>query len=556
MQKLIGSRSSNLKEKSKEARHRDRPRTSNAKQERSVPLLDIGTLLEMQDELAPIQSSTVLVYSIKFCVMRSQRLWECASNKGYFLNRTRSHETVLRPILRLYNSVTDVTSDCISSSYDLRQPFLMVRSRKQEEPFCRLARQSWLQLKVPRRALNRYRLLGIAGVCFPKWSIDADMLDAILNQAMTGFREPGGIALFPVVSGLAQHSHSNATFLRKMQLLRNKCRASVAAPQNVSSVLPVLDWPWATTPQVPHVTEDEDDVNADSGALAAERRELHTSREVSVCLLYRLALVTHSILQYLVFINVGGKVVQEFAEEVLVVAVRQQMTESVLEMYLDPSTRIVNALFEAVMTRAATVVQRGTSSKHLRVRTLQQCRLGSAVASWQLATLLLAGIGEAFSEAAITEMGREEKTRKYCQDCLNLIPRLKDDCLYQLFRALSLRHKKLGLLRAQHKEPLDPVAERAVVLLTKIAVTYALHLFRTQRVPLRHTYLHEQDLQDDFAHFLSGLQDGFSVAVPQSPTTMDTLTGNRLKGFMTDMLVRYYKEVVEASNDNQQTALD
>lgn len=86
-----------------------------------------------------------------------------------------------------------------------------------------------------------------------------------------------------------------------------------------------------------------------------------------------------------------------------------------------------------------------------------------------------------------------------------------------------------------------------------MTITYALHLFRTQRVQLKHAYVYEQDLQEDFASFLMCLCGRFSVAVPQPPTSVDKMTGGRLRAFMTDMLVKYYTEIVEpAAGDAQQ----
>lgn len=563
MQKLLSGTQSRFaasaRDRSKDVQHREPRAKSTCKREPVAALLDIGTVLEMSEELSAFQPSSVLVYSTKYRLARSRWLWDFACSKGYFINRTRTRETVLRPVLRLYNSVTDVTSDLIAYGYDCGQPTLMVRSRRQAEPYCRLARQTWLQHEMLRRPPGEHRLFQIAGVAFTPPSVDERLLNDILSQAMEAFCEPHDLVPFPVASGLNQYSRDVQGFLTKMQALRDKCRNTAADPQpeymQLELVLPIKDRPWADPRwAMAAYNADEDDVNVDSGALAEERSELHASRDVSVCLLYRLALVTHSILQYLVFINVGGPaVVEDYADEVLVVSVRQQMTESVLEMFLEPSTRVVDALFEAVMTRASSLVLKGATSKHLRVRTLQQCRLGSAVASWQTATLLLTGVGEAFAEAVLTEVGRDEKIRKYCQECLNLMPRFKDDCLYHVFQALSLHHRKLSLLKAQHTEPLDPLASRAVAVLTKMTITYALHLFRTQRVQLKHAYVYEQDLQEDFASFLMCLRGRFSVAVPQPATSVDKMTGGRLRAFMTDMLVKYYTEIVEpAAGDAQQ----
>ncbi|CAN7938784.1 unnamed protein product [Ixodes hexagonus] len=567
MKKLIRSRSSSAKGKTKD---RPRERAKNTKESKSPtihkpevfpPLLDIGTIHEVYDDYMDFHEVSVLIYSTKFQSMRNRWFWESACNKGYFVSRTRARETILRPVLRLYNSVSDVTSDEISSHYDLKQPFLGVRSRRPTEPYCRFARQLWLQYKMPRRSPASCRLVGVTAVSIPPFPVGTDQLDALLSQALSSFRELHDLVTFPVLSGLGRHYRYVTDFLCKMTALRDKCRSLEQMERD--RVVIVADRPWKTVApprlvqQRTESSESEDDANMDSGALAPERRELHASRDISVCLLYRLALVTHSILQYLVFINVGGNVVRELADEVLVVAVRQQMTESMQEMYLDPNTRMVDALFDTVMTRAATLILRsGTTSKHLRVRTLQQCRLGSAVASWQLATLLLAGVGEAFSEAVVAEFGREDRTRKYCTDSLALIPRLKDDCLYRLFNALQLKHRKLGLLQAQHTDSLDPVVSRAVGLLTNIAVTYALHLFRTQAVQLRHIYLHRRELQEDFGRFLACLNVKFCVRAPQSATTMDVMAGGRLRVFMVEMLVHYYNEVVEASGDSRQAVLE
>ncbi|KAK8760353.1 hypothetical protein V5799_028377 [Amblyomma americanum] len=567
MQKLIGSSqsrslsSASFRERSKDLPHREQKIKSSCKREPVAALLDIGTVLEMSDELSAFPPTPVLIYSTKYRLARNRWLWEFVSSKGYFVHKTRVRETVLRPVLRLYNSVTDVTSDLIAFGYDYGQPTLMVRSRRLAEPYCRLARHTWLQHKMLKRPPELGRLVCVAGVVFTPPYVYEEHLHEIMSQALQAFQELHDHVGFPVVCGLNQHIHDVADFLKKMHTLRDKCRNTVLDVEVESKkrerVLPIQAWPWTdlSMARVPYEADD-DDVNVDSGALAAERHELHASRDVSVCLLYRLVLITHSVLQYLVFINVGEpEIVQEPADEVLVVSVRQQLTESVLEMFLDPSTRVVDALFEAIMSRASALVLKGATSKQLRVRTLQQCRLGSAVASWQLATQLLTSIGEAFAAAVLTEVGRDERTHKYCHDCLNLIPRFKDDCLYQVFRALSLRHRKLSLLKAQHTEPLDPLASRAVTVLTKITITYALHLFRTEKVPLKHAYMHEQDLQDDFASFLAYLRGWFSVVVPQPPTSVHKMTGGRLRAFMTDMLVAYYKEVVEPSaGDTRQTA--
>ncbi|XP_075527140.1 uncharacterized protein LOC142559433 [Dermacentor variabilis] len=551
------SRSLNLvpsRERRKDVLERDQRHKGHGNREPVATLLDIGTLLEMRDELSLFEITPVLVYSAKYRAARDRWLWDAASSKGYFIHKTRNRETVLRPVLRLYNSVTDVTSDLVAIGYDLGQPTITVRSRRHAEPYCRLARHIWLQHKMPKRPQENRRLVGITAVVFAPPSIREHYYREILLQAMDAFMQLRDHVPFPILSGLSQHIRDSLSFLKKMQALRSKCRNpdSEAQPETSSleRVIQIPDWPWADIAQVaPPYDIDEDDVNFDCGALSPEACELHASRDVSVCLLYRLVLVTHSILQYLVFTNIGGPAVsRDDADEVLVVSIRQQVTESVREMFLEPSTRIVDALFEAVMAKASALVLKGSTSKNLRVRTLQQCRLGSAVTSWQLATLLLTGVSEAFAEAMLTEVGRDEKIRRYCHDCLNLIPRFKDDCLYHVFQALSLRHRKLALLRAQHTEPLDPMASKAVEVLANVIITYALHLFDTQRVLPKHAYLREQDLMDDFGGFLACLSGRFTVVAPQPATTLDKMTGGRLRAFMNDMLVAYYKEVVDQSS--------
>ncbi|KAH6940676.1 hypothetical protein HPB50_004741 [Hyalomma asiaticum] len=561
------SRSLNLascRERPKNIQERDPRPKSHGRREPVATLLDIGTVLEICGEVSAFEMTPVLVYSAKYRAARDRWLWDAANSKGYFIHKTRVRETVLRPVLRLYNSVTDVTSDLIALAYDLGQPTITVRSRRHAEPYCRLARHVWLQHKMPKRPQENHLLGGITAVVFSSPAIGKYHYTEILLQAMDAFIELRDHITFPVVSDLIQHSRDSLSFLKKMQVLKNKSRnlhqERELGDGGREHAVAIPDWPWADVTQAtPPYDVDEDDANFDCGALSPETSELHASRDVSVCLLYRLVLVTHSILQYLVFTNVGGAAAsRDDADEVLVVSIRQQVTESVLEMFLEPSTRVVDALFEAVMAKASALILKGSAAKNLRVRTLQQCRLGSAVASWQLATLLLTGVSEAFAEAMHTEIGRDDKIRKYCHDCLNLIPRFKDDCLYHVFQALSLRHRKLALLRAQHTEPLDPLASRAVAVLANVVITYALHLFRTQKVSPKHAYLREQDLMDDFGSFLACLSGRFTVVAPQPPTTLDKMTDGRLREFMTDMLVAYYKEVVEPSStgDAHQTTYE
>ncbi|KAH7935053.1 hypothetical protein HPB52_003353 [Rhipicephalus sanguineus] len=541
-------------ERPKNAPERDLRAKSHGKREPVATLLDIGTVLELRGEVLMFDTTPVLVYSAKYRAARDRWLWDAANRKGYFIHKTRVRETVLRPVLRLYNSITDVTSDLIALGYDLGQPTITVRSRRHAEPYCRLARHVWLQHKMPKRPQENHRLVGITAVVFAPPIIGEHYYTEVLLQAMDAFVELRDHVSFPVVSGLIHHSRESLGFVKKMQVLRSKCRNLHQETRlengGRESVVPIQDWPWTDLAQAtPPYEIDEDDVNFDCGALSPETCELHASRDVSVCLLYRLVLVTHSILQYLVFTNVGGATVsKDDADEVLIVSIRQQVTESVLEMFLEPSARVVDALFEAVMAKASALILKNNASKNLRVRTLQQCRLGSAVASWQLATLVLTGVSEAFAAAMLTEVGRDERIRKYCHDCLSLIPRFKDDCLYHVFQALSLRHRKLAMLRAQHTEPLDPMASKAVVVLANVIITYALHLFRTQKMAPKHAYLREQDLMDDFGSFLACLSGRFNVVAPQPATTLDKMTGGRLREFMTDMLVAYYKEVVEPSS--------
>ncbi|XP_050046261.1 uncharacterized protein [Dermacentor andersoni] len=567
-----GSRARSLaltasKEGPKDAQQRERRLKTNCKRESIAGLLDISTVLEMHKVLSisALQPCPVFVYSTKYRFSRNRWLWEYASYKGYFIQKAAGRESVLRPVLGLHNSITDVTSELIAIGYSQRQPTITVKSRRHAVAYCRMARQTWLQHKMPKRPLENCRLRRVNGVGFEIPGVDEKHVKSVMSLSMEAFQEPHDNVPFPVLSGLSQHGSDSAFFLKKMQVLKNKCSGTVNDAVSESKehqlVIPIEQLPWtklgwATAPYRDH----EDDVNFGSEALVAQRRELHASEDVSVCLLYRLVLVTHNILQYLVTISVGrSTTVKERADEALVVSIRQQMTDSVLEMFLDPCTEVVDALFEAVMRRAATLVVKGCTSKHLRVRTLQQCRLGSAVASWQLSTLLLTSVGEAFTEAILTEVGHDEQTHRYCSDCLSLIPRFKDDCLCQMFQALSLRHRKVSMLKAaQNTEPVDPVTYSAVTLLTKVSVTYALHLFRTQKVLPKHVYLHEQDLEDDFSSFLMCLNGLFTVAVPQPPTTVHKLTDGRLRTFMMNMLVAYYKEVVEpfACDSQQTTAFD
>lgn len=527
---------------------------SHGKREPVATLLDIGTILELRGEVSTFEATPVLLYSAKYRAARDRWLWDSAKSKGYFIHKTRIRETVLRPILRLYNSITDVTSDLIALGYDLEQPMITVRSRRHAEPYCRLARHVWLQHKMPKRPLENHRLVGITAVVFAPPIISKRNYTELLSQAMDAFVELRDHVFFPVVSGLIQHCRESIGFVQKMQVLRSKCRnlRQEAWRENGGRecVVPIQDRPWTDVAQATSTYDiDDDDANFDCGALSPENCKLHASRDVSVCLLHRLVLVTHSILQYLVFTNVRGATVpRDDADKVLIISIREQVTESVLEMFLEPSPRVVDALFDAVMVKASALILKNNASKNLRVRTLQQCRLGSAVASWQLATLILTGVSEAFAAAMLTEVGRDEKIRKYCHDCLSLIPRFKDDCLYHVFQALSLRHRKLALLRAQHTEPLDPMASKAVVVLTNVIITYALHLFRTQKVAPKHAYLREHDLMEDFGGFLACLIGRFTVVAPQPATTLDKMTGGRLREFMTDMLVEYYKEVVEPSS--------
>ncbi|KAL1432078.1 hypothetical protein MTO96_013435 [Rhipicephalus appendiculatus] len=510
-----------------------------------------------------LQPCPVFIYSTKYRVSRDRWLWEYASYKGYFIQKAAGRESALRPVLGLHNSITDVTSDLIAIGYSQMQPTIVVRSRRHAVAYCRMARQTWLRHKMPKRPLENCRLRREAGVGYEPPGVDKNHVKDVMSLAMESFRQPQDHVAFPVLSGLSQHSNDSACFLKKMQVLKNKCSGTVNDTESEERrlVMPIQELPWTklACATAPYAAQD-DDLNFSSEAVVAQRRELHASEDVSVCLLHHLVLVTHNILKYLVTINIGrSTIVKERADEALVVSIRQQMTDSVLEMFLDPCTQVVDALFEAVMCRAAALVVNGCTSKQLRVRTLQQCRLGSAVASWQLSTLLLTSVGEAFAEAILTEVGRDEQTRKYCSDCLSLIPRLKDDCLYQMFQALSLRHQKVSLLQeAQNTEPVDPVTCSAVSLLTKMSITYALHLFQTHKVLPKHVYLYEQDLEDDFSSFLMCLNGLFTVAVPQPPTSVYKLTDGRLKTFMRNMLVAYYKEVVEPSacESQQTTAFD
>lgn len=554
-------------ERPKNAQQRDKRAKANCKREPVAGLLDINTVLEMRKVLSvyALQPIAVFVYSTKYRSQRDRWLWEYANRKGYFIQKAAGHDSVLRPVLGLHNSVTDVTSELIVIGYSQRQPTMVARSQRRAVPYCRMARQTWLQHKMPKRPLENEKLRKVTGVEFELPDVDKNCVKEVMVQAMESFRQPHGHIAFPVLSGLSQYSSDSAYFLEKMQVLKNKCSGTVNDAETTSKerqlVVPLQEWPFTKlgSAMAPDA-EYEEDISFTNEAIVAQRNELHASEDVSVCLLYRLVVVTHNILQYLVTINLDkSTVVKERAEEALVVSIRQQMTDSVLEMFLDPCTRVVDALFDAVMCRAAALVVKGCTSKHLRVRTLQQCRLGSAVASWQLSTLLLTTVAEAFTETILTEVGHDEQTFKYCSDCLSLIPRLKDDCLYEMFQALSLRHQKVSLLKAvQNTEPMDPLMCSAVTLLTKMSVIYALHLIQTQKVLPKHVYLHEQDLEDDFSSFLMCLNGPFTVAVPQPPTSVYELTDGRLKKFILDMLVAYYKEVVEPSACDSQhtTALD
>ncbi|KAH7982535.1 uncharacterized protein LOC125757492 [Rhipicephalus sanguineus] len=567
-----GSRARSLastpsKERPKDTEQREKRLKTSCKREPVAGLLDINTVLEVRKVLAvsALQPCPVFIYSTKYRYSRNRWLWEYASYKGYFIQKAAGRESVLRPVLGLHNSITDVTSDLIAIGYSQKQPTIVVRSRRHAVAYCRMARQTWLRHKMQKRPLENCRLQRVAGVGYEPPGVEGNQVKDFMSLAMESFRQTHDHVAFPVLSGLKQHNSDSACFLKKMQLLKNKCSGTVNDPESelkeTQLMIPIQEWPrtklaWATAPYAAQ----DDDMNFCSEAVVAQRRDLHTSEDVSVCLLYRLVLVTHNILKYLVTINIGrSTIVKERADEALVVSIRQQMTDSVLEMFLDPCAQVVDALFEAVMCRAAALVVKGCTSKHLRVRTLQQCRLGSAVASWQLSTLLLTSVGEAFAEAILTEVGSDEQTRKYCSDCLSLIPRLKDDCLYQMFQALSLRHRKVSLLQAaQNTEPVDPVTCSAVTLLTKMSITYALHLFHTQKALPKHVYLYEQDLEDDFSSFLMCLNGLFTVSVPQPPTSVYKLTDGRLKAFMMNMLVAYYKEVIEPSacEWQQTTAFD
>ncbi|KAL3180095.1 hypothetical protein MRX96_037478 [Rhipicephalus microplus] len=545
------------KERPKDAEQREKRLKTSCMREPITGLLDINTVLEMCEMLAvtTLQPCPVFIYSTKYQVLRNDWLWEYASYRGYFIQKAPGHESVLRQVVGLRNSITDVTSDLIAIGYNHKQPMMAVRSRRHAVAYCRMARQTWLRHKMPKRPLENCRLHRVIGFGSESLGVDDNDVKNIMSLAMESFRQPHDHVAFPVLSGLSQHSNESLCFLKKMQVLKNKCSSTVididSELEEHQLVIPIQKLPWTKLAfaTVPYAAQD-DDMNFSSESLVAQRRELHASEDVSVCLLYRLALVTHNIMKYLVAINISrSRIVKERADEALVVSIRQQMTDSVLEMFLDPCTQVVDALFKAVMRRVAAQVVNGCTSKHLRVKTLQQCRLGSAVASWQLSTLLLTCVCEAFAETILTEAGCDDQTRKYCSDCISLIPRLKDDCLYQMFQALSLRHQKVSLLQAaQSTEPVDPVTSSAVTLLTKISITYALHLFHIRRVLPKRVYLYEQDLEDDFSSFLIGLNGMFTVNVPQPPSSIHKLTDGRLKTFMRNMLAAYYKEVVEPSN--------
>lgn len=548
MQKLISSKSSTLRERFKDAHHRERKKSTVSCANQDV-LLDILTLLEADDDLSGshLRRCPVLTFSTKFSSVRNRALWDLACKKGYFVEKIESRKAILRPVLRLYNGVTDVTSDSIAGSYEQVQPLIFVRSRRDLEPFCKYALRSWLEHKLPKRPHSCSRLLGVAGLTFPTHSMKRELLEAMLADALTLFLNTHCEVGFPVLSGLGQHCKNVGMFLRRMQELRSKCSTTVEKPEHGLLAICGKKLPTGTG------AGDGDDL--DYSASTTRNQELHASKEIHTCLLYRFAMITNSILQYLIFINVGGRAVQAFAEEIMIVGVKQQITETVLEMYLDPSTRIIENIFEAVMSRVGAVLfKSGSSVKHVRVRTVQQCRIGAAVGAWQFVTFLLGAVSEAFANAAITEVGREEKNRKYLQDSLELIPRIKDDCLYRVFRLLSLKHRKLGLLKAQHQaqDPLDAVGANAVTLLSKVIVAYALHLFKTKRSTAKHAYLYEDDVREDFARFLLGLRT-FTISVPQPPVTVNDLTGGRLPRFVMAMSVVYFKEVVDAREHQEKS---
>ncbi|XP_064477028.1 uncharacterized protein LOC135390952 [Ornithodoros turicata] len=536
MHKLISSRSSTTRVKQKDAHQRERKK-STAPKARHSGLVDVVTLLEFGQDLPGLSQCPVLLFSTKFSSSRQSAFWNLALKKGYFVEKTERRKTILRPVLRLYSGVTDVTSDAIAGNYEQVQPLTFVRSRRELEPFCKFARHSWLESKLPKHQRTYFGLIGIMGVTFPRHSLSSDHLNYMLHEAMQLFINTSNVVGFPVLYDLNQHCKNVGTFLKKMHELRAKCQLCVEVCE--PGILPVC------RRRLPKRAFDEDDL--DNSNTTIRSLELHASKEVHVCLLYRFAMITHSILQYLILINVGGKVVQAFAEEVMIVGVKQQITETVLEMYLEPSTRIIESLFDAVMSRVATfMLKSGSTTKHIRIKTVEQCRIGAAVGAWQFVTFLLAAVSESFAKAAITEVGREERNRKYLQDSLGFMQRIKDDCLYCVFRLLSLKHRKLGLLKAQHQaqDPLNVVGMQTVTLLSKVIVAYALHMFKTKRSNARHLYIYEEDVREDFGRFLAELK-GFSVAVPQPPITVNDLTGGRLQKFMVEMSVIYYKEVVD-----------
>ncbi|KAL1434811.1 hypothetical protein MTO96_001706 [Rhipicephalus appendiculatus] len=154
------------RERPRNAPERDLRAKSHGKREPVATLLDIGTVLELRGEVSMFEATPVLVYSAKYRAARDRWLWDSANSKGYFVHKTRVRETVLRPVLRLYNSITDVTSDLIALGYDLGQPMITVRSRRHAEPYCRLARHVWLQHKMPKRPLENHRLVGVPAVAF------------------------------------------------------------------------------------------------------------------------------------------------------------------------------------------------------------------------------------------------------------------------------------------------------------------------------------------------------------------------------------------------------
>lgn len=536
MNKLITSRSSTTKVKSRDSHQRE-TRKSGALKTRHGCLVDVLTCLELGHDMPALSQCPVLLFSTKFASIREHTFRDLAVKKGYYVGKIEYRKTILRPVLRLYNGVTDITSDVIAGSYEQVQPWIFVKSRRDLGPFCKYARHLWLESKLPRHRSGHFGLVGIVGVSFPKHTLSTEQLNYALNEAMNIFIETPSTIGFPVLSDLTQHCKNVGAFLQKMEELRVWCQTCTETLE--PAILPVL------RRRLPKKYFDEDDL--DGSDMAVRSLELHASKEVHVCLLYRFAMITNSILQYIIFINAGGRVMQTFAEEVMIVGVKQQITEIVMEMYLEPSTRIIESLFDSVMSRAAAfMLKSGSTTKHIRIKTVEQCRIGAAVGAWQFVTFLLAAVSESFAKAAITEVGREEKNRKYLQDSLGLMQRIKDDCLYSVFRLLSLKHRKLGLLKAQHQaqDPLNMVGAQTVALLSKVIVAYALHMFKTKRSNSRHVYIYEEDVREDFARFLAELK-GFSVAAPQPAITISDLTDKRLQKFMVEMTVRYYKEVVD-----------